>query len=188
MTTTLNETDNRERLLVDDRIFLESPSTQYATALYDVINYNRDYFSQFMAWPCFVNQPIDTVDFLESCLRAHQKNDGKTYIILYKNNPVGILSFNHIDHANKTAYIGYWLDSRAQGNGIITRAIKTLTNHYASRQIIHRFVIKCSIENAKSNEVAKRCGFIHEGRLQQAEYLNGIYHDQNIYGLILSTT
>ncbi|WP_392564615.1 50S ribosomal protein L7/L12-serine acetyltransferase [Orbus wheelerorum] len=183
----LAENDKKERIFVDEHIVLESPSVQYAAALYDVINYNRDYFSQFMAWPHFVNHQVDTANFLNSCLLAHQKNDGKTYIILYKHNPVGLLSFNRIDHTNKTAYIGYWLDSRVQGKGIMTRAIKILTEYYASRQIIHCFVIKCTVDNAKSNEVAKRCAFVYEGRFRQAEYLNGIYHDQNTYGLILSS-
>ncbi|MCX8660413.1 hypothetical protein J3T98_05565 [Gilliamella sp. B2772] len=49
-----------------------------------------------------------------------------------------------------------------------------------------RFVIKCSVTNLKSNQVAKRCGFDYEGTLKQAEYLNGTYYDQNIYSLISS--
>ncbi|OCG03987.1 GNAT family N-acetyltransferase [Gilliamella sp. wkB112] len=97
-----------------------------------------------------------------------------------------VISFNRIDSANKTAYIGYWLDSRIQGHGIMTQALHALTKYYAEGRIIKRFVIKCSTDNSKSNQVAKRCGFSYEGTLKQAEYLNGIYHDQNIYALISS--
>ncbi|WP_336288278.1 GNAT family N-acetyltransferase [Bartonella sp. CB60] len=107
-----------------------------------------------------------------------------TYVILFNNNPVGLLSFNSIDKGNKTAYIGYWLDIRAQGKGIIRRAIKTLIDYYASHCIIKRFVIKCFTVNQKSNKVAQHCGFIYEGTLRKAEYLNGIFHDQNIYSWI----
>ncbi|MCX8596655.1 MULTISPECIES: GNAT family N-acetyltransferase [unclassified Gilliamella] len=86
----------------------------------------------------------------------------------------------------KTAYIGYWLDSKAQGKGFITQAVQALTHYYAEKKFIKRFVIKCSVANLKSNQVAQRCGFDYEGTLKQAEYLNGNYYDQNIYSLISS--
>ncbi|WP_244498286.1 hypothetical protein [Bartonella doshiae] len=68
----------------------------------------------------------------------------------------------------------------------ITRAIKALVVYYSSHSIINRFVIKCSTTNQKSNAVAKRCSFVLEGTLRQAEYLNGAFHDQNIYSWIPS--
>ncbi|OCG26016.1 hypothetical protein A9G11_01430 [Gilliamella sp. wkB108] len=180
------ETNEQENLYVNKHIYLKSPIREYAGKLYNIINVNRDYFSQFMAWPKFVTNETDTANFLDKCVAEHQKNIAKTYVILHDDDPVGLLSFNQIDKANKTAYIGYWLDSRVQGKGIMTQAIKVLTNFYAEHRIIKRFVIKCSVDNSKSNQVAKRCGFSYEGTLKQAEYLNGIYHDQNIYGLISS--
>ncbi|OCG06532.1 hypothetical protein A9G13_09665 [Gilliamella sp. wkB178] len=175
-----------DTILVNEHIQLKPPAKEYSRALYNVINFNRDYFSQFMAWPQFVTQEIDTAKFLDNCILEHHKGLTKTYVILVDDNPVGLLSFNRIDNANKTAYIGYWLDSRMQGHGIMTQAIHTLTKYYAESRIIKRFVIKCSVDNSKSNQVAKRCGFSYEGTLKQAEYLNGIYHDQNIYALISS--
>ncbi|WP_409361437.1 50S ribosomal protein L7/L12-serine acetyltransferase [Bartonella heixiaziensis] len=175
-----------EKLSVDNNIRLETSSRKFAPALYEAIDFNREYFSEFMAWPRFVNHENDTANFLDSCFLAHQKDEEKNYVILFNNTPVGLLSFNSIDHGNKTGYIGYWLDKRAQGNGIITRALKTLVKHYSSHRILKRFVIKCSTANPKSNAVAKRCGFVLEGTLRQAEYLNGIFHDQNIYSWISS--
>ncbi|MCZ2328304.1 GNAT family N-acetyltransferase [Bartonella sp. F02] len=139
-----------------------------------------------MMWPRFVNHEDNTASFLGSCLLAHQKNEGKTYVILFNDDPVGLLSFNSIDSRNKVGYIGYWLDSRAQGNGIMTRAIKALVECYSSCGVIHHFVIKCSTFNQKSNAVARRFGFMYEGTLRQAEYLNGVFHDQNIYSWISS--
>ncbi|CCI77206.1 unnamed protein product [Klebsiella pneumoniae subsp. rhinoscleromatis SB3432] len=39
--------------------------------------------------------------------------------------------------------------------------------------------------NTRSNQVALRNGFVLEGCLRQAEYLNGSYDDQNIYARII---
>ena len=77
------------------------------------------------------------------------------------------------------------LDEDHQGKGILSQALQALIQHYAQRQEIRRFVIKCRVANHKSNQVALRNGFTLEGCLKQAEYLNGAYDDQNIYARII---
>ena len=177
--------DNQQNgIYVTEDIYLKTATTHYAKALYHIIDSNRVFFSQFMAWPKFVKCESDTANFLADCFVKHQRDQTKTYVILHNNLSVGLLSFNYIDKNNKTAYLGYWLDSKAQGKGIITQAIQALTHHYAVKKIIKRFVIKCAVTNLKSNQVAKRCGFDYEGTLKQAEYLNDAFYDQNIYSLI----
>ncbi|WP_294893193.1 50S ribosomal protein L7/L12-serine acetyltransferase [uncultured Gilliamella sp.] len=178
-------TNNQKDMIdVDKHLCLAPANNQYASDIYNIITSNREYFSQFMAWPKFVKNQTDTALFLDSCWLKHQQNESKTYVILLKGQAIGLLSFNQIDKNNKTAYIGYWLDSSKQGNGIMTVAINALIKHYAMQKIIRRFVIKCAVNNEKSNAIAKRCGFSYEGTLKQAEYINGTFHDQNIYGLI----
>lgn len=171
-------------LIVSADIRLAPPARHFAPALYEIIARNRDYFSAFMAWPLSVRHESDTADFLDASRLAHQRNKSKTYIIVFRGKPAGLLSFNCLDNVNKSAEIGYWLDKAAQGKGIMTQSVQTLTRHYAERHKINRFVIKCSTANIKSNAIAKNCGFIYEGTLRQAEYLNGCFHDQNIYSLL----
>ncbi|WP_081303056.1 GNAT family N-acetyltransferase [Gilliamella sp. App6-5] len=110
-------------IYVNKHISLQPPAKELAAELYRVIDFNRDYFSQFMEWPKFVTHPKDTADFLDSCLAKHQNNQSKNYVIMLNNHAVGMLSFNQIDQNNKTAYLGYWLDSRVQRQGIMTQAI-----------------------------------------------------------------
>lgn len=173
-----------QSLCVDENIQLAPASSRFATELFSVVDRNRKEFSQYMAWPRFVKTVDDESGFLDACLAAHQKNEGKTYVILFNDAAVGLLSFNSIDSANKTAYIGYWLDMRVQGQGVITRALNALVKEYSDRKLINRFVIKCSVSNLKSNKVAQRCGFVLEGKMRKAELLNGVFHDQNVYSYI----
>lgn len=178
-------TNNQKDIIdVNKHLCLVPANNQYASDVYNIIAGNREHFSQFMAWPKFVKNQADTAQFLDSCWLKHQQNESKTYVILLKGQAIGLLSFNQIDKNNKTAYIGYWLDSSKQGNGIMTVAINALIKYYAMQKIIRRFVIKCTVYNEKSNALAKRCGFSYEGTLKQAEYINETFHDQNIYGLI----
>ena len=81
---------------------------------------------------------------------------------------------------------GYWLDKDVLGQGIISRAIQAVVEKYVREGTVRRFVIKCIVSNSASNQVALRNGFTLEGRLKQAEYLNGEFHDQNIYGQIVN--
>lgn len=95
-----------------------------------------------------------------------------------------MLSFNAIEPANKTGYIGYWLDEAHQGQGILSQALQAFMRYYAERGEIRRFVIKCRVANKPSNNVALRNGFTLEGCLREAEFLNGRYDDVNLYGKI----
>lgn len=103
---TNSQTDS---ILVNPHIILKTANNSYAKELYNVIDFNRNYFSQFMAWPKFVINELDTAKFLQECWLKHQQNQSKTYVIIQNDMAVGILSFNQIDTSNKTAYIGYWI-------------------------------------------------------------------------------
>ena len=174
-----------EKITVHSQLSLVSPSSHHVSKLYRIIKENREYFSQFMNWPGFVTSEADTASFLDDCLLNHQKNKSKTYVILYENAPVGLISFNDIDITNKVAYLGYWLDSKQQGKGIVSQSVNAMVRHFSDNEMIRRFVIQCSISNRASNEVAKRCGFALEGTLIQAEKISGQFHDQNIYSLVI---
>ncbi|VTP68678.1 Ribosomal-protein-serine acetyltransferase [Leclercia adecarboxylata] len=117
----------------------------------------------------------------------HQRGYAKMFLIFSDNALVGVLSFNAIEPLNKTGYIGYWLDEGHQGQGILSRALEAFIRHYAGRGEIRRFVIKCRVDNAASNQVARRNGFLLEGCLKEAEFLNGRYDDQNIYARICTS-
>lgn len=56
----------------------------------------------------------------------HQRGYAKMFLIFMKDELVGVLSFNAIEPANKTGYIGYWLDEAHQGQGILSQALGRL--------------------------------------------------------------
>ncbi|BDY59548.1 hypothetical protein MUTS6_26870 [Escherichia coli] len=67
------------------------------------------------------------------------------------------------------------------------RALQALIHHYAQSGELRRFVIKCRVDNPQSNQVALRNGFILEGCLKQAEFLNDAYDDVNLYARIIDS-
>jgi ribosomal-protein-serine acetyltransferase len=108
-----------------------------------------------------------------------------TYLIWVKKSIAGVVSFNEIDLSNQTGYIGYWLAEEFLGFGLITKAVGDLIHEYAARDILHRFVIKVSTENIKSQAVAERLGFKREGILLRAERIGDKFYDQHLYAKIL---
>lgn len=174
-----------EELRVNEDIVLCSVHERYVDALYALVVANRDYLQQAMNWPQYVTGPEETRKTAQGNYMLHHRGYAKMFLIFWRDELCGVLSFNQIEPLNKTAYIGYWLAEAMQGKGIISHSVQTIMQHYADKGEVRRFVIKCIVTNEASNRVAQRNGFTLEGRLKQAEYLNGAYHDQHIYARIV---
>ncbi|ELY4373847.1 50S ribosomal protein L7/L12-serine acetyltransferase [Cronobacter sakazakii] len=180
-----NATSQDEILTVNDNLALHAVHERFAEPLFALVQRNKAWLQKAMNWPQYVTKIEDTRQTIQSNMMLHQRGYAKMFMILLDGEMVGVLSFNQIEPTNKTAYIGYWLDERHQGRGIISGALQTMMAHYAQTGEVRRFVIKCIVTNAASNRVAQRNGFTLEGRLKEAEYLNGQFHDQHIYARII---
>ena len=193
MTTTNNEpsliTHNQwpdEIIKVSDDIYLHSVNETFSDVLFTLVMRNQAWLQTAMDWPQYVGSVDDTRKTLMANYMLHHRHYAKMYLIFYGDEMVGVFSFNLIEPTNKTAYIGYWLDEQVQGRGIISATIETIIAKFSTEGRVRRFVIKAIVGNKSSNQVALRNGFTFEGCLKQAEYLNGQYHDQNIYARIES--
>ncbi|URN97353.1 50S ribosomal protein L7/L12-serine acetyltransferase [Leclercia adecarboxylata] len=173
-----------EIIPVTERTELRAADERYTTELHNLVVKNRDWLQGYLNWPQFVDTEEDTRQNIQSNQMLHQRGYAKMFLIFHDNALAGVLSFNAIEPLNKTGYIGYWLDEAHQGQGILSRALEAFIGYYAARGDIRRFVIKCRVENAASNQVAQRNGFVLEGCLKEAEFLNGRFDDQNIYARI----
>ncbi len=127
----------------------------------------------------------ETRRHVQGNVMLHQRDYAKMFLLFLDHRLVGVLAFNQIEPQNKTAYIGYWIDEEHQGQGLLSRACRPLSTITPAAGWWRRFVIKCRVANTRSNQVALRNGFVLEGCLRQAEYLNGSYDDQNIYARII---
>lgn len=176
-----------EIIPVTEHIELRAADERYASDLHQLVVKNRAWLQDFLNWPQYVGSEEDSRQNIQSNQMLHQRGYAKMFLIFCDNALVGVLSFNAIEPLNKTGYIGYWLDKAHQGQGIISQALEAFIRYYAGRNEIRRFVIKCRVANAASNQVALRNGFTLEGCLKEAEFLNGQFDDQNIYARICTS-
>lgn len=177
-----------ETITVNDSVTLHAVNESHVSGLYQLVQRNKVWLQQTLNWPQYVNSEQDSRQNVQGNMMLHQRGIAKMFLIFVDNQMAGVLSFNQIEPSNKTGYIGYWLDESAQGKGTLSAALQAFIRYYAERGEIRRFVIKCRVDNLRSNQVAMRNGFQLEGCLRQAEFLNGVYHDQNIYARIVDAT
>ncbi|ROS03630.1 50S ribosomal protein L7/L12-serine acetyltransferase [Raoultella terrigena] len=182
---TTENTPAAEEIVVNDRLVLRAVDERYVTVLHRLVEKNQRWLQNSLSWPAAVSGEDETRRHVQGNVMLHQRGYAKMFLLFLEDEMIGVLSFNQIEPINKTAYIGYWIDESHQGQGLLSQALQAFIDHYARSGIVRRFVIKCRVANHKSNQVALRNGFTLEGCLQQAEYLNGAYDDQNIYGRII---
>ena len=175
-----------EIIPVTQDIELRAVEERYTADLHNLVVKNRVFLQTAFDWAQHAVSEEDTRRNVQSNQMLHQRGYAKMFLIFKDDALVGVLSFNTIEPTNKAGYIGYWLDEAAQGQGILSRAMQAMMRFYVQRGDIRRFVIKCRVDNEASNRVAERNGFTLEGCQREAEFLNGRFDDQNIWGKIVT--
>lgn len=83
--------------------------------------------------------------------------------------------------AYRGGYIGYWIDQRFSGRGYITRAVVALTEFAFSELKLHRIEINLRPENAASQKVAEKAGYLYEGMRPRYLHIDGDWRDHSTY-------
>ena len=96
----------------------------------------------------------------------------------------GTIGFHNTDRVNEKTEIGYWLIRNMVGNGIITRACKTLVEIAFEKMGMNRITIKCAVSNAASARVPIRLGFTFEGIERNGERYNELFLDLKVFSLL----
>lgn len=83
--------------------------------------------------------------------------------------------------AMRGAHIGYWIDQKYASRGLTTRAVVALTEYGFSELNLHRIEINLRPENAASEKVAQKAGYIYEGLRYRYLHINGAWRDHLTY-------
>ncbi len=99
-----------------------------------------------------------------------------------KNRFVGQITLGGIVFgAHRGGYIGYWIDGRVANRGITTAAVIALTEYGFSELLLHRLEITMRPENAVSQRVAEKAGYIYEGLRLRYLHIDGDWRDHMIF-------
>jgi [ribosomal protein S5]-alanine N-acetyltransferase len=82
-----------------------------------------------------------------------------------------------------SAHIGYWVDERVAGRGIIPTALALAVDHCFQVVGLHRVEVNIRPENAPSRRVAEKLGFREEGLRRAYLHIDGGWRDHIAYAL-----
>ncbi|AFS77521.1 acetyltransferase, GNAT family [Gottschalkia acidurici 9a] len=117
---------------------------------------------------------------------ASQPN-AKGYIIEYKKTEqsVGIVSLINIDYKNRSAECIIDIGEKDMwGKGIGTSAISLILEFAFNELNLHRIYLQVFSFNERAIKLYEKIGFVHEGRLRQALYRAGNWHDIIIMSIL----
>ncbi|PLR66169.1 GNAT family N-acetyltransferase [Bacillus sp. UMB0893] len=169
---------------IDKDISLKLLEFKDAEKLFELTDQSRNHLREWLPWLDFTTKVEDTKEFIGACLKAYAENKSINGLILFKGDIVGTAGYNQINWSNKTAYIGYWLGKDFQGNGIMTKVAKSLTDYAFSELKLNKVEIRAAVENKKSRSIPERLGYVNEGFIREAEWLYDHFVDHAVYGML----
>lgn len=90
---------------------------------------------------------------------------------------------NIVRRAFASAYCGYWIDSRAAGQGIMPTALALVVDHAFSAAGLHRVEINIRPENKASRRVVEKLGLREEAYHPHYMFIDGAWRDHIGYAV-----
>ena len=114
-----------------------------------------------------------------------EAREGRTmpFVITFGGDLVGQLTVGGISWGSlRSAHIGYWVDRRVAGRGIMPTAVAMATDHCFATGL-HRIEINIRPENVASRRVVEKLGFRPEGLRPRYLHIDGDWRDHLSFAL-----
>jgi [ribosomal protein S5]-alanine N-acetyltransferase len=115
------------------------------------------------------------------------EHDGvaRQLVLAHEGGPVvGTLLLFHFDAASARAEVGYVLGRAWWGRGLMREALEGACSACFGNLGLRRLEAYVDRDNAASNALLRRVGFVHEGTLRQRTVAHGTARDMQVWGLL----
>jgi RimJ/RimL family protein N-acetyltransferase len=107
------------------------------------------------------------------------------FAIEYEGRHVGGAGFNGIRWRHQSAEVGLFIGEKALwGRGLGQDTLRTLLDYGFNQLNFHRIYLRVFAEHARAVRSYEALGFVHEGRLRQAEWRHGRWQDILIMSIL----
>jgi ribosomal-protein-serine acetyltransferase len=156
-----------------------------AEAVFAAADRDRAYLEEWLPWVGRTHSAEDVRRFIEDVVTPQwADNRGPQCGIWIDRVLAGSIGCHPIDWANRTCSMGYWIESRRQGQGIVTRCAVEMLEYLFAGMRLHRVVIQCGVGNHRSCAIPERLGFTKEGVLRQAERVGSRWVDLATWSIL----
>ncbi|MFB9691834.1 GNAT family N-acetyltransferase [Amorphoplanes digitatis] len=115
--------------------------------------------------------------------RAARRGDSMPFVVCLREDDGSERLVGHINlgsivrRAFSSAYVGYWVDSRVAGRGVIPTALALAVDHAFGAGGLHRVEINIRPENGPSRRVVEKLGFREEAYHPRYMHIDGAWRD-----------
>jgi len=103
-------------------------------------------------------------------------------VVEYNGKMVGQITLGNVVWGSlRQGYVGYWIDSRVAGRGIIPTAVALMLDYAFQECDLHRVEISIRPENAASLRVVEKLGLKSEGIRRKYLHIAGDWRDHFVY-------
>ena len=153
-----------------------------APELFALTDANRAGLRRWLPWVDGVQRVEDTLQFILSARDEAARGGGVQYAVKTAGRIVGVIGRSGGKPAGGSVSMGYWISAAHQGRGLATASCRALITA-AFKEGFDRVEIRCAEGNRRSRAVPIRLGFREEGRVPDAERLDGRFVDHVIYAV-----
>lgn len=168
-------------LTIAPDLYLRKVTVADAQALFRIIDSQRPYLREWLPFVDLTKEATDTALYLQTITSS---TTDKVFVIVAAGAVSGLIGFKGIEYFNRKAEVGYWLHEQQQGKGIMRRSCSRLLQHGFEDMKLNRIQLKVAPANQRSRNIPLNLGFKLEGIEREGEFLNGHFHDLEVYSLL----
>ena len=128
--------------------------------------------------------PMSFTTMVRSLRQQARKGTLLPFVITYEDVLVGQLTVGGITWGSLcSAHVGYWVDQRVAGRGVMPTAVALAADHCFSALGLHRIEVNIRPENAASLRVVEKLGFREEGTRSAFLHIAGAWRDHRSFAL-----
>jgi ribosomal-protein-alanine N-acetyltransferase len=128
--------------------------------------------------------PMSFTTMVRSMRQQARKGALLPFVITYDDVLVGQLTVGGITWGSLcSAHVGYWVDQRVAGRGVMPTAVALVTDHCFTALGLHRVEVNIRPENAASLRVVEKLGFREEGTRSAFLHIAGAWRDHRSFAL-----
>jgi RimJ/RimL family protein N-acetyltransferase len=157
-------------IFTSSRIRVRPHINEDAILLNQAIAESFDNLHEWMEWavkPQTMKETKDYIDFSQNCWL--EENPKELPLLIFdpnEENLIGSTGFHAINWEIPVFEIGYWVNKRYAGQGLITEAVNIQTQYAFSTWNAKCVEISCDADNTKSAAIPIRLGFTLEAHLK----------------------
>ena len=104
------------------------------------------------------------------------------FAITFQGRYVGQITLGNIIRGSlRGAYVGYWIDHRVAGRGIMPTSLALVLDYALGEAELHRVEVSIRPENKPSLRVVEKLHLPFEGLRRRYLHIDGAWRDHNIY-------